>query len=420
MAKKPDYIQHSGSALFFDEFQLRRVTSFSADTSFNSENLLELSNAGVAETIDDLETVSTSVDCHEFGSTDNLAKATNQFSTSDNNNHILTDSIIENAQVDQIVQLTSGTNTNGLLASIWYGSQWLTGISLNYSVDGTATENYSFEGEYKRAFLNSYRDMRVATAAYSSSTVALITGLNLETGYVPRVLTVNGLVKADVSASGTITFTDSSSDTQVSATSDGSTAVTFASGDRIRVIYAKTAADAFSSYATSPAGLGALRRGMLTIYLYNPTSGNKEEVLRLQSVGVDISFDREATSELGNKKSYTRSVKRPITVEVSAEALLSDFELFAKLANKETEFDNGSLNEINWDSFSNATKLVIAAYNSDVTKNASTLLKEITISNLSISNDSHGVTAGDKNTVSITMTADNFLISGSSVSPFLS
>lgn len=415
---KPDYIRHDGVALFADDHQMKRVQSFSSDSSYTTEDILELANKGVAEQIDDLDTVSASLSCHEFGSTDNFAKVVNYFQDGDNNNHYMTDDLFDNAQVDFIIKTSTGGASDSLNASCWYGSQWLTGATLTYSSDGYAEEAFTFEGEYKRWFLNSYKDTRVVSGTYTSATVATAYGVNLQTGYTPLILTVNGVIASDVNDTGTITLTDSGANTTITATSDGSTNVTFASGDRIRLVYAKNTADAFDELSSTPDGIGALRRGMIDIYLFN-SSGTEEKTLRLSNVSLNITLDRTGEPELGEKKFYARTLTRPITVEGSIDAKLSDLEVFAKMANQESAFDADTLTQISWDSFSNDNVLVIKLYKSESTHTAANLLKTVHVTGLGITANSDSYTAGENSTVSFTIKADNCIISGSSVSPFL-
>jgi len=418
-ARKPDYIKHTGISLYCDEYQMKRVNSFSADASFLDEDILELSNAGVAETIDDLDTVGVTVDCHEFGSTDNVAKMLNYYQGSEDNTKLMTDALFDNAQCDFTLKVTSGTNTAAMMGTCWYGSQWLTGINLSYSADGNATESFTLEGEYKRWFLNAYRDTYVVSGTRSSSTQATI-NTNL-TGYVGRILTVNGLIVADLSSTpaGTITITPAATSTVI-ATTDGSTAVTFNAGDRIRLVCYKSSPAAFTALSNTPAGIGALRRGMIDAYLFNGTFGNQEKTLRLQSVGIDISLDRTATYELGQKKAYARSLNRPIEVAISAEAYLDDLETFAKLTNQESAFDADTLNEIDWDSFSTDTDLIVKVYKSETSHTSTNLLKTIRVNDVSITSSGDSADAGGLGTVTFNLKGNNIIISGSGNTPFLS
>jgi hypothetical protein len=421
MAKKPDFVRFSAVALYADEHQMRRVNRFSADASFQDEDILELSNNEVAEHVDDIDTVSVTIDCHEFGSVENMAKATNFFQTGDTgakaNKHYITDSLFDNACVDFMLKVTSGTHTDALAATCWYGSQWLTGYTASYSADGMATESYSFEGDYKRWFLHAYRDAYVFSGTYTNATTATI-GANL-TGYTARVLTVNNIIQSDVKAGGSSAITISAGATStVTAKTVDNADVSFKAGDRVRVVCAKTAPASFASLPSTPAGIGALRRGMIDIYMYG-ASGNEEKTLRLQSVNLNVGLDRTGNAELGSKHLASRSLNRPISVEVSCEALYSDLEEYAKMADKETEFDAMSLNEIDIDDFSANTTVVIKVYKSETNHSTANLLKTITLTGLSITSDGFSVDAGNNSTSSFNLKGSNFCVQGGSISPIL-
>ena len=77
--KKPTRVKSTGHALFCDGDQLRRITRFSADASLTNEDLLELSNAGVAERIEDIDSIAVTVEAHENGANDNWRKMLNIF-----------------------------------------------------------------------------------------------------------------------------------------------------------------------------------------------------------------------------------------------------------------------------------------------------------------------------------------------------
>lgn len=422
MPKKPNFVRFSAVGLWADEHQMRRVNRFSADASFTDENILELSNNEVAEHVSDLDTVGITVDCHEFGSVENLAKSVNFFQVGDTgvnaNKHYITDALFDQACVDFMLKVTSGTYTDALAASCWYGNQWLTGYTASYSADGMATESYSFEGDTKRWFMNAYRDAYVFSGTMATGTTATI-GADL-TGYTGRVLTINNVLAADIKAGGSnaITITPSTTST-VSAKDYDNADVAFKSGDRIRLVCVKTAPASFSSLPTTPAGIGALRRGMIDIYIYNGTSGNAEKTLRLQSVGLNVGLDRTANPELGNKKMSSRSLNRPITVEATCEVLFSDLEEYAKLANKETEWDAMSLNEIDMDDFSEDTTLVIKVYKSETIHSAGNLLKTITCTGMGITSDGFSVDAGANSTASFTLKGTNAKFVGNSTTPLL-
>lgn len=416
MATKPNVVRYTGHALFGDGKQVKRAQSFSSTTDFTEERLLELANKGVAEVVDDA-VVTATLETNDYGAIDNFVIALGQgfYDGTVNPSRTFTDADFDNAIVDFTVEYSSNDTT--LERTTWLGGMFLTGFSLSYTVDGIATESFDYEGEYKRMFLNSYKDADVYKADYSTSNVALVSGSNLE-GQTPLILTVNQTIVAQDRDGDTITLTDVSSDTQIAATKADGTTVTFATGDRVRLIV-DGGGSTFPSLSSTPAGIGGIRRGMVRAFIYNPASGNNEETLRLQTVTIDGDLSREAKNQLGQKKSFYRSLERPIDVSITVEAIETDLEEYAKLSGNESGFDADTLNEIDIEDFVKTNKLEVIVYKSETDLTFANELKRIVVNNLAMSTEDDSVSVGEDGTVTLTLTGDNILISGSGVTPFL-
>lgn len=413
---KPNVVRYTGHAVYGDGNQIKRAQSFSSTTDFTEERLLELANTGVAEVVDDA-VVTATLETNDYGAIDNFLIAMGQgfYSGTINPARTFTDADFDNAIVDFTMQLASNDVT--LERTTWLGGMFLTGFSLTYTVDGIATESYDYEGEHKRHFLNTYKDADVYKADFSNSTTALISGSNLA-GQTPLILTVDQDIVAQDRDGDTITLTDNASDTEITATkSDGST-VTFASGERVRLVI-DGGGTTFASLPSTPAGIGGIRRGMTRIFLYDPLSGNSEETLRVQSVTIDGDLTRDAKTQLGQKRSFFRSLERPIEVAVTVEALESDLEEWAKLSGNEVGFDATTLNEIDIDDFVKTNKLEVLVYKDETVHTFANELKRIIINGLAMSTESDSVNVGEDGTITLTLTGDNFSISGSGVTPFL-
>ena len=174
----------------------------------------------------------------------------------------------------------------------------------------------------------------------------------------------------------------------------------------------------FPSLASTPAGIGGIRRGMVRAYLFNPSTGNNEETLRLQSVTIDGDLSRDAKFQLGQKKSFFRSLVRPINISVSVEALETDLEELAKLSGNETGFDAATLKEIDIDDFIKTNKLEVIIYKSETSRTFANELKRIIVTGLAMSTEGESITAGEDGSITFDMTADNFIMSGSGITPF--
>jgi len=112
-----------------------------------------------------------------------------------------------------------------------------------------------------------------------------------------------------VSASGTSTVL-SKSDGDYTETSSKVTVATVSNGDVIKLYYTSSSAPStiFVENDTDPAGLLG---DSAEIYLYIPASGkpsSSDYIYRLQSVAIDVSFEREDQREIGNKDVVSRGI----------------------------------------------------------------------------------------------------------------
>jgi hypothetical protein len=416
-SKKPNRINYSGVAPYADQAQLIRCQSLTSSSDFTQERLLELASKGTAEVIDE-SSVTATLEFNDYGGTDNFVALLGQglYNSTRTNDYIHDDLIFENASVD-ITARIAGDNASTIQSTMWLGNAFLTGFSMSYSVDGVATESYDFEGDFKRWFLNEYKNASSYKADYSSATTAVISGTNLaassDTG-VGILVTVNNEIVADTPGGDTVTVVDNGADTDITC----SPALALVDGDRIRLVASGTGTT-FPALPTTPDGIGGLRGDMIDIYLWDPSSGNEEKMLRAQSVDITVDLSRETKEELGNNKPYFRALSRPIDVAVTVELADSDLEVIAKLAGSETTWDADTLDSIDIDSFVRTNKLFVKIYNSETARAAANLLKMIEITNLSVGSEETAISVGEDQTTSLTLQSDNVLVSGSGNNPLL-
>lgn len=415
---KPTAIKPSGKKLFVDgPNAAKRVQTVSSTNDFQEEKLLELSNDQVAEKISDLSVTAT-LEFNDYGSIAPFMQAIGQgqWQNESNVDRIITDTAFDNAIIDTMIQHSK--NGASLDYSEWNGYLFLTSFSLNYPADGVATESYSYEGDHARFFLNNWKESIVYKADFVSSSTVVISGVNLAATHDPILLLVNQTVVSEISdTNDTITLTNNSSDTDITATNtDG--AITFTDGDRFRAVISGSGTT-FSGFTTTPAGIGGLRRGHIDAFLYNP-AGNIEKTLRVQSISIDGDLSREEGLELGSKKPYFRILSRPIDISIAIEVNETDLEEFAKLAGVETTFDANTLDELNVDNYLTDNVLEILIYSSETDHTFAKELKRLKFTALSVASDDDSTNVSDTvGTRTINLTSENFLISGTAVSPFL-
>ena len=130
------------------------------------------------------------------------------------------------------------------------------------------------------------------------------------------------------------------------------------SGDVIKVYYSSATAPAttFTKNDTDPA---TILGDSVSIYLYVPASGkpgSTDYVYRLQSVSIDVSFDREDLREIGNKNVVQRGITDK-TVTVTLGRMVEDFTIEEILNDKAEDFGILDVND-----FSDEIALIIKIY----------------------------------------------------------
>ncbi len=415
---KPNAIKPSGKKLFVDGPNAsKRVQTTSSTNDFSEEKLLELANPQVSEKISDLAVTST-IEWNDYGSIAPFMQAIGQgvWQNEVNVARVITDTAFDNAIIDTMIQHSK--NGSSLDYSEYNGYLFLTSFSLNYPADGIATESYSYEGDHARFFLNNWAEAIVYKADFLSASTLRISGVNLAATHNPVLLLVNQTVVSEISdTDDALTLTDNGADTEITGSNeDGNLA--FTDGDRFRAVISGSGTT-FSQFATTPAGIGGLRRGHIDAYLYNP-AGNVEKTLRVQSISIDGDLSREEGLELGSKKPYFRILGRPIDISIAVEINETDLEEFAKLAGQETAFDALTLDEINVDNYLTDSVLEILIYSSETDHTFAKELKRLKFTALSVASDDDSTNVSDTvGTRTLNLTAENFLISGTAVSPFL-
>lgn len=422
MASRNRIIYASQSVIANGDF-LYRVQTLGSTTTFNSTDLFELGQQDIIDVVDDVPTVAVTLDTNDWGSPRTAAAMANVDvgdwnATADTNNGTLVSvSGSTNINFYHGVSLSHfgttgsefdlwapvqsedslGTANDNVDQTLFMARCFATGITLNYSTGGEATENYTAETDNKTWFLNEGRfvsqeewDITGATTTFDlgladgTNTVAMKSDNTLAFLYNDPASARPSIWHKDDSA-GTTNFYPvvSGSETATEAGFDGATntitaptGVTIENGDEVRIRYA---ADAYAngtdgdsdrqlsnyfSAATDSLGvhsdLGGVRQGQVEIYLVDPDASTDYELsLRLQSVAISATLNREQLSELGHLKPYDRPVTFPIEISTDVETTAGDLETFAKFAGKGSEFDNSTLLDLTIDHLLSKDNLIL-------------------------------------------------------------
>lgn len=388
---KPKVVKHDGVAVLADGYQLRRVQTANVSVDLSTEDVSELSNNEFVEQIKNTPVVSISIDTNEYGHVDTLASFANMSPGS--NDAVVT---LEDLK-DSAVDFTFPVKEDGSIARTMHiGNAQLDSVSLSYDVGGVAGENYSLSADNKTWYLNTQKEVYVTSGTYASSST--FTTPIIDTDYIAIKATVNE--NNDVTVSSWEDYTGTVS------------GVTLESDDRIRLLYYPSGSVGFPDLATTGTGIGGLKKGQIDAYLYDSTEATPStRTLRLQTVNIDVDFGREVLEELGNHRAFERSVVSPIPVDVSVSFLDTDLESFAEFTGNGTDF--ASVNSMSVDDLISNITLEVKTYSSTSTKDATTLLRTITVSGLSVVSEGHETSVGGKSAQNYSFRSSNMTISGS-------
>jgi len=273
-----------------------------------------------------------------------------------------------------------GTLADNIDQTMWMDEVYINSLEFSYTTGANATENYGAETDQKMWLLNdgrfvNFESFTLAGAATTVSldgvvtdgnTIAVLSDGNMaflrkSEGGAPALTifaggeATNYEILGNDSVPGTATATQAGYNSGVITLPTGFTAV---AGDLVEVIYA---ADGYSTTAMQsyfdildndarPESIGALRQGQVEVYLIDPdnspASWDDAVAWRFTSATLSADLTREALAELGHLGPYDRPLTLPIPITVTMDTTAGDLEHWARFAGKLTEYENGTLDEI--------------------------------------------------------------------------
>lgn len=384
---------------------LYRVQSLGTTTTFTSEDIFELGHLDIIDVVDDVPAVAVTLNTNDFGDVGTLAvlaqipaaKAVMSASaTVDNANLVsgatylhgvcLADFAVTCGNLTGITmwapvqaECDLGTLANNIDQTLFLDEVYVNSIEFSYTTGANATENYGAETDNKMWLLNdgAYVNYETPTTTSGMTTFTVASGV-----VIPILSTGNAaFLRKDVEGSPAVTFYDASANEKVNyaiksstdatldlatdfsyvnAALDGSLAgpytitlptnISVLADDVIEVIYAANAytAGTDNTYFTAKTGdvadLGALRQGQVEIYIVDGTTPSA--MWRLTGVTITADLTREPLSELGHLGPYDRPLTLPIPITVTVDSTAGDLENWAKMAGQLTEYNAGTLDDI--------------------------------------------------------------------------
>jgi hypothetical protein len=406
---------HYDKMFFVDEYVVTRLQTGNWDQETTDEDIEEIGNPGIVETIIDPIIPSTvTLNTNDWGATDFLAQLMGSESTVDGgtsayipasanrNDWTIDEAEVKLAKVDMLVRVRN-TETLALEASVWIPNCQIQTINWSYSVDGNATENVTLRGDTDRHFVKNYRQTTVEIGVYVSGTTFDTTTTQVATQqWLGLYYTVNGTI---YDATG-YTWVDASQTVDIS----GCTAPpTLATGDRIRwVYYRDTPDDSYTELDTL--GIGAIKAPYVVIGLGDDTFiTSASKTLRLQSVDVNVNLTREDIKEIGTEQ-LVASVQQKQDVTVDATVLEGDMENLAKIMGiSSADWATGDVEFKLQDAIGNFNDLIVKVYDDS---SQTSLLKTLTCTGLALLNNPFTQDVGALGQYTLSFRGDNWLWEG--------
>lgn len=401
-------LEHPKRIIVCDENGVKRVQTLTLTPEFEETIAKEIGSKKIIDTWG--MPIATTVDMtkNDFGESDTIAlfmgeKIDPSFDEWDNSYFVTTEDL-ELQMVDFLVY----QNLDGALANtIWVPSCRMTRFSFEYTVDGVASETWTFRGLAPRHYAGGARDAGVAIGAYADVDKFTVEG-DVEHDTALIQVSVQGQVAYSNKVPDTITASyDDIDDTTTVTVTDA----TFKPTDRIRLIYYRTTPrdwDEISvEYDMEHVGRGMVFRGQaypffapLDILGDDGTYGlwdeglarESEKMLWVQRCTIDFTADSTDRFELGNMSAVSVRINYPPTVTVTAEVLASSLEDMARLSDLEDWWDNivDPTDETAYrfkDEFiKNYNTLIVDVYRerADLPVSEMTLLKRIAVTGLAV------------------------------------
>ena len=290
--------------------EIDRAQSISVPTTLNRTKVEEIGRDGAVGYLATSPSVAYTLSQFEYGNIELYEKLTNQTAHGESGEDGITQADFKTPYFDICAYMVDDDET--FRGTVWYPALRTAGFSLNISEPQAVIErSFDFVGESAVVWqgANKYVIYGYHTAGSGSDTDIDLSAkppvLDPDTTstYMLRVVRVTAAGVSSVLVDGTdFTYTDGTKTLAItSITAD----------DVIKYWYTSGTAPTtqFTDNDTDAAGLMG---DCASIYLYVPASGSptsSDYIYRLQSVGLDVRFDREDLREIGNKDVVLRGVK---------------------------------------------------------------------------------------------------------------
>lgn len=418
-------IVYASQSVIVDGEFLYRVQTLGSSTTFTSADVFELGRLDIIDVVDDVPSVAVTLDTNDWASVDTIAtlagidKTTFSGTASNAVSNLASVSGTTDIAWYYGVALSHfgagtkfdlwapvqsesafGTASDAIDQTMYLPDCYVNSLEVSYRTGDNATENYGAVTDTKYWFLNGGRF--VSQEEWDGPIVAGSVTLGLAAGS-EEVATLSDATPAflyttDTGDRALLHIDSSGTETTYKVNTTAATAseayynsatnvvtlptgLSVAANEELHIRYAANAyagatgdadrvkANYFTALSdgdtTRPEDVGALRQGQIEIYLVDPSvvgPGDSYDItLRLSSVTISASMNREALNELGHLKPYDRPLTYPVEITTAVETAAGALETWAKFAGKGDEYAADTLNDLTINHLLNKDNLVVVA-----------------------------------------------------------
>ena len=297
--------------------QIDRCQELGGDLSLNREKTYEIGRDGVLGYNKNTPSLSLSLRQYEFGSMAFWYDLANFETPASGADHYIDLDDIKTTQCDIAAFLTDDSNT--FVGSIWLPKLRVNGFSLNIGdPDAILERNFDLIGEDYKLLDGKYFAFQKATAGAPGALTMTLSPVAVEWAsgdYVFRVLRVRAGVVSELLEDTVVAYAN---DTWRYSAGDVIVQSCLTS-DIVKVYYESSTAYA-TTWTDNNVDSDFLKAEACEIYM---KVGTGTRIYKLQTVGIDVSFERTDYKEIGNSEVVQRGVKSK-TVAISLDRFAED------------------------------------------------------------------------------------------------
>jgi len=303
--------------------QIDRLQNITGDQTLNREKVYEIGRVGRLGFKKSTPSFAYSATQFEYGSMDFFYNLANKETPGSGVDHYVTLDNFDEEQMDIAAFLTDDNAT--FRGTIWFPKLRVNGFSINIGdPDAIIERSFDLIGEDYKMLDGKYLAYQKATAAGATTVIVLSpAAVEYASGdYIFRVLRVRSGVVSELVETADWTFVNGTNTLTVT----GGVAL-----DVIKVFY-----ESATAYTTTWTDNDSDPDLLLAEYAeIRLKVGTGTRIYRLQSVGIDVAFDRADYKEIGNSEVVQRGVNDQ-TVTISLNRFSEDFALEDILASDTT------------------------------------------------------------------------------------